>query len=177
MHRRNSGSGPSQGGQTRLISFGSLAIIPASIVTSFLLRRWGYRQPIILGLLVVSAATLLLGQDPETWKILGLPFGVVGNMAFIVMLSGLGFGMSSPAAYNACIELMPEKVGTISGLRGMCLYVGGALGISLITVVLHLSSTQASGFRIAFVSSGLVLLFTIPLVFLMPTGKKKRGPS
>jgi EmrB/QacA subfamily drug resistance transporter len=153
----------------------SLAIIPASIVTSFLLRRWGYRQPMVLGLLVVSAATLLLGQEPEIWKTVGLPFGTVGNIALIVMLSGLGFGMATPAAYNACIELMPEKVATISGVRGMCLYVGGAIGISLITVILHLSPTPVTGFKIAFVSFGLVLLLTIPLVFLMPAGRAKES--
>jgi hypothetical protein len=51
--------------------------------------------------------------------------------------------------------------------------VGGAFGISLITIILHLSSTPARGFRITFISFGLGLLFTIPLVFLMPTGKKE----
>jgi tellurite resistance protein TehA-like permease len=67
---------------------------------------------------------------------------------------------------------MPEKVATITGLRGMFVFVGGALGISFITIILHLSSTPAIGFRIAFISFGLGLLFTIPLVFLMPSGKK-----
>jgi hypothetical protein len=49
--------------------------------------------------------------------------------------------------------------------------VGGALGISLITIILHLSSTPAKGFRITFIAFGLGLLFSIPLVFLMPDGK------
>jgi xanthine/uracil/vitamin C permease (AzgA family) len=53
--------------------------------------------------------------------------------------------------------------------------VGGTLGISLITIILHLSSTLANGFRVTFISFGLGLLFTIPLVFLMPTGKKEWG--
>ncbi len=53
--------------------------------------------------------------------------------------------------------------------------VGGALGISSLTIILHLSSTPAMGFRIAFISFGLILLFTISLVFLMPAGKKERG--
>jgi hypothetical protein len=67
---------------------------------------------------------------------------------------------------------MPEKVATITGLRGMFRAIGGAFGISLITIILHLSSTPGNGFRITFISFGLGLLFTIPLVFLMPTGKK-----
>jgi hypothetical protein len=51
-------------------------------------------------------------------------------------------------------------------------FLGGAFGISLITIILHLSSTPADGFKITFISFGLGLLFSIPLVFLMPSGKK-----
>jgi hypothetical protein len=68
---------------------------------------------------------------------------------------------------------MPDKVATITGLRGMFRAVGGAFGISIITIILHLSSTPANGFTITFISFGLGLLLTIPLVFLMPAGKKE----
>jgi Na+/melibiose symporter-like transporter len=68
---------------------------------------------------------------------------------------------------------MPEKVATITGLRGMFRSVGGAFGISIITIILHLSSTPASGFRITFISFGLALLSAIYLIFLMPTGKER----
>jgi len=43
-------------------------------------------------------------------------------------------------------------------------------GISLITIILHLSPTPEIGFWITFVSFGLGLLLSIPLVFLMPSG-------
>jgi EmrB/QacA subfamily drug resistance transporter len=153
----------------------SLAMIPASVVTSFLLKRWGYRWPMALGLGIISLATIFLGQEPDLWRIIDLPFGIAGSIALILMFSGVGCGIAFPASNNACIELMPEKVATITGLRGMFVFVGGALGISFITIILHLSSTPAIGFRIAFISFGLSLLFTIPLVFLMPTGKKEQG--
>ena len=104
---------------------------------------------------------------------IGIHFGVAEILAFIIMVSGIGVGIALPASNNACIELMPEKVATITGLRGMFRSVGGAFGISLITIILHLSSTPANGFRITFISFGLGLLFTIPLVFLMPTGKER----
>ena len=151
----------------------SFAIIPTSVVTSFLLRRWGYRWPMVLGVSIISLATILLGQEPQLWRMIGLPFGVAESIALIVMLSGVGCGIAFPASNNACIELMPEKVATITGLRGMFVNIGGALGISFITIILHLSSTRANGFRIAFISFGLALLLTIPLVFLMPIGKER----
>ncbi len=88
-------------------------------------------------------------------------------------LSWNWFGNCFSCSNNACIELMPEKVATIVGLRGMFRTVGGALGVSLITFILHLSSDPVNGFRMTFISFGLGLLFAIPLVFLMPTGKKE----
>jgi sugar phosphate permease len=66
---------------------------------------------------------------------------------------------------------MPDKVSTITGLRGTFRSVGAAIGISVVTIILHLSSSPAVGFRVIFISFGLILLLTIPLVFLLPTGK------
>jgi EmrB/QacA subfamily drug resistance transporter len=151
----------------------SIGIIPASAITSFLLKRWGYRWPMVLGLIIISLSTVLLAdQGFQLLRMLGINLGVAETLAILIMVSGIGMGIALPASNNACIELMPEKVATITGLRGMFRAVGGAFGISLITIILHLSSTLGNGFSITFISFGLGLLFTIPLVFLMPTGKK-----
>lgn len=154
----------------------SLGIIPASAITSFLLKRWGYRWPMVLGSIVISLSTILLsGQGFQLLRMIDIHLGVAEILAILIMFTGIGMGIALPASNNACIELMPEKVATITGLRGMFRSVGGAFGISLITIILHSSSTPASGFRNTFISFGLGLLFTIPLVFLMPTGKKVGG--
>jgi EmrB/QacA subfamily drug resistance transporter len=156
----------------------SIGIIPASAVTSFLLKRWGYRWPMVLGVCIISLATILLGGPGlQLSRMIGVHFGVAEILAFIVMVSGIGVGIALPASNNACIELMPDKVATITGLRGMFRSVGGAFGISLITIILHLSSTPTNGFRITFISFSLVVLFTIPLIFLMPTGKERMETS
>jgi hypothetical protein len=68
---------------------------------------------------------------------------------------------------------MSKRMATLTGLRGMFRFVGGAFGISLITGIRHLSSTLANSYRIISISFGLRLLFSIPLVFLMPSGKKE----
>jgi EmrB/QacA subfamily drug resistance transporter len=152
----------------------SLGMISASALTSFMLKRWGYRWPMVLGTTIISFTTILLaGPGFQLLKMTGTHLGVPQTLAVLIMFIGIGQGIAVPASNNACIELMPEKVATITGLRGMFRSVGGAFGISLITIILHLSSTPAHGFRIAFISFGLGLLFTIPLVFLMPTGKKE----
>jgi EmrB/QacA subfamily drug resistance transporter len=151
----------------------SLMVIAASFVTSFLLKRWGYRLPMVLGLIIISLSTILIGdQGFQLLRMVDIHLGVAEMLAILMMVTGIGMGIALPASNNACIELMPEKVATITGLRGMFRSVGGAFGISLITIILHTSSTPANGFRITFISFGLGLLFAIPLVFLMPTGKK-----
>jgi EmrB/QacA subfamily drug resistance transporter len=151
----------------------SLGTIFASAFTSFLLKRWGYRWPMVLGVSIISLATILLGdQGFRLWKIMGIPWGVAGILGMLIMVTGIGIGILLPASNNACIELMPERVATITGLRGMFRSVGGVCGISLITLFLHLSSTPAVGFELTFFSFGLGLLTTIPLAFLMPSGKR-----
>ncbi len=153
----------------------SLGVIFASVITSFLLKRWGYRWPMVLGLSILSPSTILLGVGGfQLLQMFGIRLGVAETLAVLIMITGIGVGIAIPASNNACIELMPTKVATITGLRGMFRSVGGAFGISLITIILHLSSNPASGFRIAFICFGLGLLFTIPLVFLMPTGREGR---
>ena len=151
----------------------SLGVIPASAITSFLLSRWGYRWPMVLGLIIISLSTILMGQGLELWRMMGIHLGIVEILSFLVLVSGIGGGIANPASNNACIELMPEKVVAITGLRSMFKTVGAALGISLITFILHVSSNPGNGFRIIFISFGLGLLFAVPLVFLMPTGKKE----
>lgn len=151
----------------------SIGIILTSTTTSFLLRRWGYRGFMVLGLGIVSLSILLIGEGPQLSSMLGIRIGMAEVLASLVMLSGIGTGIAMPASNNACIELMPDKVATITGLRGMFRAVGGALGISLITLILHACSNPARGFRIVFISFGLGLLCTIPLTFFLPSGKRE----
>jgi len=127
----------------------------------------------VAGLIIISLSTILMGQGLHFWRMMGVHLGITEILVFLVLVSGIGAGIANPASNNACIELMPEKVGAITGLRGMFKTVGGALGISLITFILHLSSDPGNGFRIIFISFGLGLLFAVPLVFLIPTGKKE----
>jgi EmrB/QacA subfamily drug resistance transporter len=153
----------------------SLGSSAAAAITSFLLRRWGYRWPMVWGFAIIAGVTVLLAPGLLLWNVLGLRWGSAVLLSSLLLVSGIGMGMAFPAANNACIELMPEKVGTIVGLRNMFRTVGGALGISLITVILHVSVNPAAGFRIIFLSFGLTLLCSVPLAFLMPAGKRAWG--
>jgi len=152
----------------------SLGGIAAAAVTSFSLTRWGYRKPMIWGLIIASITTVVLGQGVPSWNVVDLVGGKVTFLAFLMLIAGIGVGMMMPPSNNACIELMPEKVATITGLRGMFRTVGGVLGISLITMILHLSSNPVTGFRIAFTTFGLGMILGLPLIFMTPDGREGR---
>ncbi|MGA2106319.1 MAG: MFS transporter [Syntrophorhabdales bacterium] len=153
----------------------SFGVIAASAVTSFLLRRLGYRWPMIVGACVIAGAAILLGQGSHLSKVLAPRLGITRILSLLMLMTGIGAGIINPPANNACIELMPEKVATIVGLRGMFRTVGGVLGVCAVTLILHLSPDLNRGFTIAFSLFGAGLLSAIPLVFLMPA-RRMGGP-
>jgi len=83
--------------------------------------RWWWYGPDLLSTL------LLAGQGFQLIEMMGFHLGVAEILAILIMITGIGNGIALPASNNACIELMPEKVATITGLRGMFRSVGERL--------------------------------------------------
>lgn len=151
----------------------AVGTIPASFLTSIFLKKWGYRRPMLIGLILIAISTIILSDyDLTLLRALGLNVSVFYVLVGLIFLMGVGMGIALPASNNACIELMPEKVATITGLRGTFRTIGGSLGVSLISFLLQFSSSYADGFRIVFITSGVILLLSLPLVFLMPEGRR-----
>jgi len=146
----------------------SVAMAVVSAVTSFLLKRFGYRWPMVIGFAGMGLSIILLapGLFPS--------HDIITVFLIIMFVNGTAAGMIFPSANNACIELMPEKVGTIVGLRNMFRNIGGALAISLITFIQHLSRDASSGFTVVFIAFGIMPFLTIPLLFLMPAGRRTK---
>ena len=44
------------------------------------------------------------------------PLVVPETLSLLILLMGIGVGIAAPAANNACIKLMPEKVASIVAL-------------------------------------------------------------
>ncbi len=149
----------------------SIGVVCASSITSFALVRWGYRRPMLWGLVIMALSTIFLGGGLQLWGFAAARWGTPAVISLLLLVAGIGAGIAFPATNNACIELMPDKVATIVGLRGMFRMVGAALGVSFFTFILHLSPNVATGFKITFVLSGLGLLCSLPLVFLVPSGR------
>ncbi len=146
----------------------SVGMMATSTVTSIFLVRWGYRRPILIGTATVIVSLLLLGIEPKGLNILGIELSSTMLLLAIMFLSGIGMGLAAPAANNACIELMPHRVATITGVRGMFRQTGGAIGIAISSLLLESINNMARGFTVVFIGLSVLLLMTIPAIFAMP---------
>lgn len=148
----------------------SFIITVTAAVTSFSLLRWGYRRPMVFGTLVIASSLALLGLELREFSFLGISVSSMTIIVAIMLFSGLGMGSVAPSSNNACIDLMPDKVAAITGVRGMFRTVGGTVSIAVISVLLDNISNIAFGFAICFFGTALFSLASLPLIFAMPSG-------
>ncbi|MBI2869242.1 MAG: MFS transporter [Chloroflexi bacterium] len=152
----------------------SVGMMAASLVISLYLTRWGYRRPILVGTAIIILSLVLLaagyrGGTP------GLAMSPLTWLVVVIALSGIGVGISAPAANNACIELMPDKVATITSLRGMFRQMGGALCITVATLLMESLGDIALAFGITFISLAALLLLAVPAVFRLPESPETKN--
>jgi EmrB/QacA subfamily drug resistance transporter len=158
--------GPSQSGA--VLTPRSLAMMATATFTSLVLIRLGYRAPMIGGMVLIITSLLLLGAGPSDLTIGSLYVSPFWLMAIEVAMSGVGMGLAIPSSNNAALDLAPDRVSTLTGIRGMFRSTGGFLGTALIVLALELSPDKAVGLRNVFVVLGILLVFTIPLTLSMP---------
>lgn len=147
----------------------SIGMIVASSVVSFGMTRWGYFKPIMAGTLMVAVALFLLSLQSQEIVFLGFRIDAVVLLFGVVGLCGLGQGIATPASSNACIELMPDKVATITGLRGMFRSLGATIGVSVATIVLNNITDVEQAWRVVYIGSVVIALLSIPSIFGMPS--------
>src|SRR5215217_3901667 len=117
---------------------------------------------------------LIIGQGWDGLVIGGLELGPFGLLATTVGLSGAAMGLFMPSANNAALDLLPDRVGVVAGLRQFFRQVGGVIGTAGIVVALSLSPDKAAGMREIYTVLVLLLIVTIPLAFLIPDAARER---
>lgn len=150
-----------------LLTARAIGEIVLAISASVLIHRTGYRVPIIVGIVFISGGLAMIATRPEVLS----PYAW---LAVGATLCGLGTGMSAPAANNASIELAPDDVGAITGLRGAARQGGAILGISLATSVAAHTGHEVQTLTQAFFILSALLVCMVPLVFLIPDGRHRR---
>ena len=74
----------------------------------------------------------------------------------------------NPAANNAALDLIPEKVAAVAGMRGMFRAIGGVLGIAGTTLALSYFPDKTVGMQEIYFGLTFLLLLLIPVVFMIP---------
>ncbi|WP_027363830.1 MFS transporter [Desulfotruncus alcoholivorax] len=150
----------------------ALGMMGMSAFTSMLLNRLGYRIPMALGFSILAVSVMALAVLPQHLVILGFVIPHYWWLTLMIFVSGMGVGMASPSSNNAAIELMPNKIAEISGLRGMFRQTGGVIGTSLIVLILSRFHNQLDGFHFIFGAMSLLLVAAIPFIRGVPDGRK-----
>jgi MFS family permease len=117
---------------------------------------------------IVVLSLILLGLEPSGLNILGTQLSGAFLLGTILFLIGTGMGMIAPAANNACIDLMPDRIATITGLRGMFRQSGSAISIAVTALVLNGFPDMGRGFSVVYYGLAVILMLTTPMVFAMP---------
>jgi MFS family permease len=152
----------------------ALAVALCSTVSSRFLITLGYRLPMLADVLLVSASLSLTAQGWHQVSVLRHPVGDAILLAILVAISGIGIGVSGPAEHHAALELMPEAVARIAGIRGMFRSTGGALGTATTVLLLTYFPGPGQGLAVIFQVASLLMLLMVPLIFLIPDAARLR---
>lgn len=149
-----------------LLTARGVGMILVAAIATMLLRRTGYRLPMALGYLLIAFGMAMMSFSPQ------LGFNVYVWLSVAAGISGIGMGVSAPASNNATMQLAPDQVASIAGLRGMFRQSGGIFAISISTALLNRSVNPGMAEAHIFWVLSLVLLFiAVPLVYLIPDFK------
>jgi EmrB/QacA subfamily drug resistance transporter len=144
-----------------LLTARAVGMIALAGLASFALRRSGPRRPMAGGFALISLGLVLLslapvGMGPYEW------------LAAAAAFTGLGMGLAVPATNNASLQLAPEHVAAIVGLRGMFRQSGSILALSVTTALLARSVHPAAVQSRIFLIFAVLMLLLIPMNLLVP---------
>ena len=145
-----------------LLTARAIGMICVAGLATFALRRTGYRPPMTIGfsLLIVG----MLGTA------IGAPHGVT-PFAWLSIASGIcgvGMGLALPAANNAILQLAPDQVAGISGMRGMFRQGGSIIAVSIATAIIARSSDHGLTLGHVFIGFACLMIIVLPLIYKVP---------
>lgn len=159
------GMAPLQAGT--LLSARAVGMFVISAAAALVLHRTGYRAPMVSGFILVGFGLTLMTLPPH-W------LNAYASLTVAATACGIGVGLAGPASNNAAIELMPDDVAAISGLRGMFRQVGGVVAISLVACFIARGSTAGAALRDSFIGLAVLMVSVTPAILWVPEPKRRR---
>ena len=149
-----------------LLAARGVGAIVVGAAAAMALRRTGYRIPLMAGFAVVAIGTAAMaiapqfGLSPYVWLSIGAG------------ITGLGNGIANPASRNACLQIAPNEVAAITGLRQMFVFTGIIFSVSTVTAILNRSANPGlAQAHVLWVVAAILLVVMVPLVFRVPEHK------
>lgn len=144
-----------------LLTARAIGTICVAALAVLALRRTGHRLPMLLGFLVSALGLVAMyatphGLSPYLW--LTIAAGV----------TGIGMGLTVPASNNASLQLAPDKVAAIAGLRGMFRQGGSIIAVSVTTAVIARSGDPGMAQAHIFLVFAALMVAVLPLLLLVP---------
>jgi EmrB/QacA subfamily drug resistance transporter len=115
----------------------AVGIILSAGAASQLVTRFGFKPPLIAGLLLIAGALLWFSQVPSTGG--SYTADILGPS--LLAATGLGFSFV-PVTIAAVTGTEPHEAGLASGLINTSQQVGGALGLAILATIAN-SQTQS----------------------------------
>jgi EmrB/QacA subfamily drug resistance transporter len=147
-------------GAATLLTSRAVGMIAVGGVATMALRRTGYRMPMVAGFLILVGGMGLMAA--------AAPFSPYAWLAIGAALTGCGMGLSVPAANNASLQLAPDQVAAVAGLRGMFRQAGAITAVSVTTALIARSAQPGATQALVFVVFAGLLVLIVPLVRLVP---------
>jgi EmrB/QacA subfamily drug resistance transporter len=147
-------------GAGTLLTARAVGMIAVAGVAAMTLRRTGYRLPMVAGFAVLAGGLLMMSAGPA--------LSPYAWLAIAAAITGFGMGLSVPASNNASLQLAPDQVAAIAGLRGMFRQSGSIIAVSVTTALMARSSHPGLVQAHVFVVFALLLLALLPLIRLVP---------
>lgn len=148
-----------------LVIEGSASVV-MSVIMSIYLSRTGFRKPLYMGSLVLVIGVALVSFEP----LLGIsPFRWLAMSTFLI---GFGFGVMSPAARNAGIQLAPAQSANLAAIRSLGLQMGQIISIASATSIIAAATFPVHAQAMVYLGLALLLLVTIPIISRVPENKE-----
>jgi EmrB/QacA subfamily drug resistance transporter len=146
-------------GAGTLLTARAVGMISVAGVAVMALRRTGYRLPMIGGFVILAGGLVIMA-----WP---APISPYAWLAVAAGVTGCGMGLSVPASNNASLQLAPDQVAAIAGLRGMFRQSGAIIAVSLTTAIIARSHDAGIMQARVFVVFAALLIALLPVVWWM----------
>ena len=144
------------------------AMVGFSMLAALLLNRTGYHRPVVLGLVGMAAALMLLALGARDPGIGPVRVSSFWWLMLVLFVAGVARGITNPSLNNAGMDILPDRIASIAGLRATFQSFGGTVGISMIVLLGARGSDLATGMQLGFLVGGALLLAATLLVRLIP---------